>query len=166
MTAPTIETVEERIIANVQSTLAAISPTHPTLAFWTQVRNVFRFDRDPALVALGEVPAITMVYESCTPSYDFAGAINYELALQLYLCVSCKDANWKRDLGRFAADVQRALRADPQRGSFADTGNAFDSNISEVRSANAPDPSPAVAMARVDLLVQFRHLATDPTLAV
>jgi len=165
VTAPIAETVEERILANVQTTLAAISPLSVEAEYWTTVKRVFRMDRDPADVATQEVPAIAVIYDASTPYYDFAGVINYDLALQLYLCMAKRsETDWKRDLGRFAADVQRALRLDPRRGVFNDQANAFDTNVSEVRSSNAP-PESAVVMARVDVTVQFRHLANDPTAA-
>lgn len=164
MSAPTSETVEERIVQNVVATLQAISPTNPTTEYWTTVKRVFRQDRDPQTVVQGETPAVAMLYESSTPYYDFVGVINYDLTLQLYLCMAkASETNWARDLGRFKADVQRALRLDPRRGTHNDDANAFDSHVTEGRASNAEN-SPVV-MARIDLLIQYRHLVNDPTVA-
>lgn len=52
MTQPTLEPVTERILADIEAALAAISTTHPTLEFWHDVQGVFRQDpEDSRLVA-------------------------------------------------------------------------------------------------------------------
>lgn len=164
MTAPTNETVEDRIIENVRATLAAISPQSTAESYWTTVKRVHVRDIEPLLAAVGEVPAVVVIYEACVPADGPTGVLAQDLQLQLHLCLSKANSNWKRDLSRFAADVKRALLLDAGRGTLDDQPNAFDTTVSELRQANAPEES-GLVMARVDVSIHFRHLPNDPTAA-
>jgi hypothetical protein len=150
------------VLADVESTLALITTTSTLGDFYTTVKRVHSMDRGP--METHELPAIVIVNHGSPRHYgDMLGNMDATLTLEVYALLK-KDTNWRRDINRFAADIEKALRVDEQRGQFANNANAFDTTIQNIDVANETDGFP-VALARIDVQVQFRYLTNDPTIA-
>lgn len=157
---PALEPVEERILQDVQTTLAAIAAGD---AYYTTVKRVHGMTQDP--LECRELPAICVTYEQTPEEYGAIDVVECGLKLQLYLVMDKQRDTWRRDLTRFVADVKKALRVDHGRGNVNGQANAFDTLITNTVLANQTDNFP-VAMARVEVQVTYRHLVEDPTAAV
>lgn len=156
---PADETVEERILADVLTTLAAIAAGAD---YYTDVERVYRMTGNA--IANVERPSVTVLHEDTKDKYGSVDQLEQRLFLTLSLGMDKTD-NSARDMARFVADVKKALRADYGRGTHNGSANAFDTHIVGHRVANEDDGFP-LAIAEVDVEIQFRHLLSDPTVAL
>lgn len=167
MSAPALEPVEQRILLDLEAVLAAISTTHVSVPFYTNVRRVYTMDK--ALGQTVETPCVLVAHTGTTHDYHaFAGGdgglFESVINLELYPIVSRSGPNWRRDIVRFAADVRRAVMVDPHRGTDGSGNvNAFDSTVHQSDFANEVDGHNQ-AMARLTMQIQFRDYVNDPTL--
>jgi hypothetical protein len=163
MSAPTLNPVEDRILENVRDTLAAISTSNPTTDFFSNVATVKLMDTHPSMLASLTLPAIGIAYAAGTiGTAEFLTINDCELSLEIYLCVPRNNDQWRRDISRLAADVTRALRVDPGRGTTNDSVNAFDTVVGKAEISNQAGDEP-FAMAAMAVTVQYRFKNDDPT---
>lgn len=155
---PANETVEERIVADVVSTLGTIAAGAD---FYTSVERVYQMYG--SVLTAPELPCVVVLDGGVKTKYGCIDRVESRLALTLSLALN-RDDNWQRDIRRFVLDVQKALRVDCQRGTFAGVENAFDTYIVGHDVANESDGFP-LAVAEVHVEIQFRHLLSDPTVA-
>lgn len=154
------DTVEERILADLITTLAAIAAGSD---FYTSVARVHRMEGN--VLDLPERPAIVVLHDETAQKYGSIDQVECRLKLTLSLVLNREPASWSQDIARFVTDVTKALRVDCGRGTFSGYANAFDTYIVGHRMANESDGFP-LAIAEVDVEVQFRHLLGDPTVAI
>lgn len=167
MSAPTLMPVEDRIIENLQSTLAAISTSSITADFYTDVMRVFVMDQAPAAPAVvNDSPAVVIVHMGTKREQYCQDLDLCLLSCELWLVMN-RGQDWRKDLQKFSADVRKALLLDRNRGSL-NTGqpnqmvNAFDTDIDDVGPGNFIDGH-NTAMARLVVTVTYRDSIFDPT---
>lgn len=153
------ETVEERIVADMKATLAAISIAN---GFSVDVRRVY--EMEGSVITNVEVPCITLLDRGVKDHYGSQDQVECRYAFTLALNQE-RSAGWQRRMRLFANDVKRALRVDCGRGFAGGSSNAFDTHIVGSDVANEDDGF-ALAVAEVDVEIQFRHLLSDPTVAL
>lgn len=157
---PTNEPVEQRILDNVRTTCAAIAAGTD---FYTSVRRVHDMEGLP--LAVTEFPAVLVSYEGCESDLgECNGHVKCDLNLNIYVVNRKSPATWRRDIERFAADVNKALTSTWTRGELDGQANAFDTLIERTVIADESDGFP-VALARLETRVVFRHVFGDPTAA-
>src|SRR5690349_12985896 len=157
---PADETVENRIVANVLTTLAAIVAG---ATFYTTVERVHEMRGNPFICK--ELPCAIVQHMGCPEKYGAIDQVECNLQLAIALVMKKDDSGeWARNIRRFADDAKRALRADYGRGTFAGNANAFDTYIEGTEVANENDGFP-VALAQINVRIQFRHHIDDPTVA-
>lgn len=158
---PANDTVHDRIMANVVSTLAAIT-AGPT--YYTTVARVYEMTGNP--LKQPQMPCAMVHHMGTDERYGAIDQVEVNLRLAIGLCMTHDDStgNWQRDVRRFAEDVKAALRTDYGRGTFGGIANAFDTYIEGTEVANEADGFP-VALAQVNVRIQFRHSLYDPTSA-
>jgi len=157
---PPGDTVEERILANVVTTLAAIATGTD---FYTTVSRVHRMEGN--VLDLPERPAVVVLHDDTGQKYGSIDQVECRLKLTLSLVMNREPSSWSQDIARFVTDVVKALRTDCGRGTASGSSNAFDTYIVGHRVANESDGFP-LAIAEVDVEIQFRHLLSDPTVAI
>lgn len=156
---PANEPVEQRILENVRTTCAAI--TAGTDYYTTVGARVHDMKGNPLLIK--EWPAVLISYVGCEKSLsEMLGLQKCELRLDVYCVGAMTPATWRRDIERFAADVEKALLSTWTRGELDGQANAFDTLIERTVIADESDGFP-VALARHEVRVIFRHLFGDPT---
>jgi hypothetical protein len=154
-------TVHDRIIANVQTTLAAIAAGS---TFWTTVAYAPLMSGNPLTNPI--MPCAIVNHMGVDEDYGAIDQIECNLKLAI-ICALAKNegGDWQADIRHFAEDVARALRIDFGRGTLSGNANAFDTYIEHTDIANESDNFP-VSLAQVNVRVQYRHLLTDPTVAI
>jgi hypothetical protein len=158
---PADSTVQDRIIADVLSTLAAIVAG---ATFYTTVACVYEMKGNP--LQSPEMPCAIVQHMGCDEKYGAIDSIECNLRLAIGLVMSKDESvHWQQLIRQLASDAKVALRADFGRGSFGGSSNAFDTFIDGTEVANEADGFP-VALAQVNVRIQFRHLIDDPTVAV
>lgn len=158
---PADDTVEDRIFANVLSTLLTIAAGTD---YYTTIQRVHEMRGNP--VQLAELPAAIVQHMGCPESYGAIDQVECNLRLAIGLVMPKDESGaWQKNIRQFATDAKRALRADFGRGTFAGSQNAFDTYIEDTIVANEQDGFP-VALAQINVRIQFRHLLTDPTVAI
>lgn len=163
MTAPALEPVEVRILDDLQGTLTQISPTHPTVPFYTNVKAVRLMDQDPSNVDALPLPCIVVAHLGTSHRWaGMTGAQCENIAGLAVFCFVPRNTNWRRDLIRFVSDVRRAFQVDHQRGLQDDQPNAFDTSVDNSEISNLVDGN-NVAMARLDVSITYRDSFLDPT---
>lgn len=162
-------TVEERIIRNVESTLAAIVAG---ASYNTTVRAVRRQEASPRTVSTW--PAVIVVHGGHGGTGEhgeggFNSTVTRQLKLLVYGCLNAnQDTDWPGKLELLASDIENALRADLQRGDDG-TGqrNAHMTAIADKAIFDQTEMGGAgVAAVELQVLVTFRHLLTDTTSAI
>lgn len=162
MGVPANDPVEVRIIEDIQSSLEAISTTHPTADFFNNVGAVQVFDTNPADTAGLPLPCLVLVHEGTTHEWaDVTGLCENTMTLAVF-CLVEKQSTWRRDIARLSSDVRRALQLDHQRGNLDGQPNAFDTSVIESLTANTQTET-RVAMARLTVSVTYRDSFLDPT---
>jgi hypothetical protein len=157
---PTNEPVEQRILDNVRTTLAAIVAGTD---YYTSVRRVHDMENHPLQV--NEFPAVLVSYVGCEKDLgECNGHVKCDLRLDVYVVNRKSTATWRRDIERFAADVDKALTSTWTRGELDSQANAFDTLIERTVVADESDGFP-VALARLEARIVFRHVFGDPTAA-
>lgn len=165
MSVPTLMPVEDRIIENLQTTLAAISTSSLAADFYTNVMRVFVMDQAPGATIVDQ-PAVVIVHLGTTREQYCQDLDLCILSAELYLVMN-RGQNWRKDLQKFSADVRKALLLDRNRGSL-NTGqpnqmvNAFDTDVSDADVGNFLDGH-NVAIARLVVKVTYRDSIFDPT---
>jgi len=156
---PANDTVHDRIVANVVSTLAAIVAG---ATYYTTVVRVYEMRGNP--LASPQMPCALVQHMGTQEDYGAIDQVEVNLRLAIGLCMTKDDSTgtWARDVRRFAEDVKAALRTDFGRGTFGGTANAFDTYIEGTEVANEADGFP-VALAQVNVRIQFRHSLYDPS---
>lgn len=162
MSVPTNDPVEVRVIEDIQTSLQAISKTHPTAQFFNDIQAVQVFDTNPADTAGLPLPCLVLVHEGTTHEWaDVTGLCENTMTLAVF-CLVEKQSTWRRDVARLASDVRRALQLDHQRGAVDGQPNAFDTTVIESLTANSLTET-NVAMARLTVSVTYRDSFLDPT---
>jgi hypothetical protein len=157
---PADDTVHDRIMANVIASLATIVAG---ASFYTTVSRVHEM-KGNAFACL-EMPAVIVSHLGCDEKYGAIDQVECNLKLAVSLVMKHDESgNWQRDIRRFAEDAKKLLRTDFGRGTFAGNANAFDTYIEGVEVANENDGFP-VALAQINVRIQFRHNLDDPTVA-
>lgn len=157
---PAVDTVHDRIIANVLATLAAITAGD---SYYTTIAQVHEMKGNALL--LPEMPAAIVQHMGCPESYGAIDVIECNLKLAIALVMNRDDSgHWQQQIRQFAEDAKRALREDFNRGQYGGTSNAFDTYVEGTDIANESDGFP-VALAQINVRIQFRHLIEDPTQA-
>lgn len=165
MSVPTLMPVEDRIIENLQTTLAAISTSSLAADFYTNVMRVFVMDQAPGATIVDQ-PAVVIVHLGTTREQYCQDLDLCILSAELYLVMN-RGQNWRKDLQKFSADVRKALLLDRNRGSL-NTGqpnqmvNAFDTDVSDADVGNFLDGH-NVAISRLVVKVTYRDSIFDPT---
>lgn len=163
MPVPTIEPVQERILANVVTTLQGISTTSVDADYWTDVASVHCMDKTPAQTL--QLPCLLVVNHGTeSEPYSSTYLNSHVLSLEIFCLVSRKNENWRRDVARLAADVEKALMIDEQRGTQDGNANAFDTLIAKNLIANETDGYPT-AVAQLLVQVTYRTSSKDPSVA-
>lgn len=152
------ESVEQRILDNVVSTLQGIT----TGAGYQQtVKQVYVFEGN-ALDA-PEIPCAVVLHErterSAVAPRAPNGVVTCFLHLLVWASIEKEPTTWKRDIGRLASDIDKALRVDWTRGALA-----FDTHVDEVKVANEGDGFP-VPVAQLAVRIHFRTAYEDSTAA-
>jgi hypothetical protein len=163
MVVPTLDPVEERIIANLQTTLAGISPTSLTANYYTQVNHVFVMDQAPTEETVDQ-PAIVIVHVGTTRQFYCQDLDECVLSVDLYLIQVRNGDTWRRDAERFAADVRKALLLDRGRGSVSSIANAFDTDIVDEAQPNLLEAN-NTTLSRIAVKVVYRESILDPTVS-
>lgn len=153
------ETVEERIAADLKTTLAAVSIAN---GFSVDVRRVY--EMEGSVLTNIEVPCITLLDRGIKEHYGSHDQVECRQSFTLALNME-RSSGWQRRMRLFANDLKRALRVDCGRGTAGGSANAFDTHIVGSDVANEDDGFP-LAVAEVDVEIQFRHLLSDPTVAI
>jgi hypothetical protein len=157
---PAAETVQDRIIANVVSTLLAIAAGAD---YYTTVLRVYEMKGNP--LQSPEMPCAIVQHMGCSEQYGSIDLVECNLKLTIGLVMAKDESDaWQKNIRRFAEDAKVALRADFGRGTYASSQNAFDTYIEGTEVANEQDGFP-VALAQINVRIQFRHLLDDPTVA-
>lgn len=152
------ESVEQRVIDNVVSTLEGI-----TIAggYQQTVKKVHVMDANA--IDVPEIPAAVVLHQTTEQHTTHPkcpnGLVTCFLHLLVWITANKEPTTWKRDIGRFAQDVAKALRTDWTRGALA-----IETHIDEIKLANEGDGFP-VAVAQLAVRVHFRHLHEDHTAA-
>ena len=155
---PTGATVEERLIADVITTLEAISPG---TGFNKSFAKVARQDRNA--MTHPELPLAIVAQDGTTKDDDRLALIVATLRLVIVIVVNAKEAeSWPTLLDLYTSDVENALRASTQRGGLAvktaiTRGDTYDSD--ELGSTY-------VVASQVLVEISFRHLYADTTTAI
>lgn len=162
MVAPALEPVEYRVVADLESTLAAISTSSIVADFYTNVKTVIPMDRSPA----ENLPMPCVVVHHTGTEHDWGpiGLYQTVVNVDLYLVIPRTDSatTWRRDLYRFAADVRRAVMIDAHRGSVSGQANAFDTHVVRTEIGGETEGK-NTAMARLAIQFQFRDSIDDLT---
>jgi hypothetical protein len=150
---PAQDTIRERILDNVETTLRSIQGG-PT--YYHRVRKVHRFLGNMA--EFTSFPAIAVV-PGLTRSDDRRLAmIEHTLPITLLLMVDTQD--WAQKIEKLCADVRVALLADWTRGGVALTTRGTGEDIQD------SEPSSPLGSARVDVEVLYRTLYHNPGAAI
>jgi hypothetical protein len=159
---PANDTVHDRIVANIVATLAAVTAGTD---FYTSVKRVYEMNGDP--LSSPEMPCALVQHMGIEEHYGSIDQVECNLRLAVGLCMTKDDSTgtWQRDVRRLAEDAKKALRADFGRGTFSGSQNAFDTYCEGIEVANEADGFP-VALAQVNVRIQYRHKIDDPTVAV
>lgn len=162
-------TVEERIIQDVETTLANIAAG---ANFNSTVRYVRRQEASPTTVQ--SWPAVILVHSGIAGSGvdgegGFTGTVTRQLKLLVYGCLNAtQDKDWPGKLELLASDIENALRVDLARGSDG-TGNA-NAHMTAIADKAIFDQTEmggaGVAAVELQVLVTFRHLLSDTTRAI
>jgi hypothetical protein len=161
MTAPSLEPVEERILKDLETTIAAISQASVVAGFYTDVKKFAAMDRTP-LENL-PLPCVVLVHTGTKHEWGPIGLYESVCTVDLYLVLNrSSNTTWRRDLLRFAADVRRAVMVDAHRGNVAGQANAFDTHVVRTEIDHTTEGQ-NVVQARVSLEIQFRDLIDDLT---
>jgi hypothetical protein len=157
---PANETVQDRIIANVLTTLAAIAGGS---TYYTTVARVYEMKGNP--LQSPEMPCAIVQHMGLDEKYGSIDTIDCNLRLAVALCMPKDESgHWQQLIRQLAEDAKRALRDDFGRGTFAGMQNAFDTYVEGTEVANEADGFP-IALAQINVRIQFRHLFDDPTAA-
>ena len=163
MVLPTVEPVQERILANVVTALQGISTTSIDADYWTDVAIVHCMDKTPAGTL--QMPCVLVVnHGDESEIYSATGLNSHTLTIEVLGLVSRKNTDWRRDVGRLAADIEKALMRDRQRGTQSGNANAFDTVIVKNLVANETDGYPT-AVAQLLVHVIYRTDSLDPSVA-
>lgn len=156
---PTNDTVEERIIANVITTLALIVAGDD---YYTTIKTVQEMEGS----ALENIPkpCAIVYYDENDESYGDQDRVQNFLHLKIGLGTHL-GPTWRKDMRRFVADVKRALRVDTGRGTFNESQNAFDTYIDKTVIASATDGFPC-GVGQIDITIQYRNLFSDASVAI
>ncbi len=122
------EPVEERIVANVITTLQGITVAN---GYNTTVAAVRR--QHSNALQLRTWPACIVVHESADKRSKRLGMAPVMLTLTIIMALSTKDTTWPTLLERFIGDVDDALRVDVTRGgdavvTFSQESQIYDSD--------------------------------------
>lgn len=153
------DTVEERIVADVIATLDGIAAG---AEYYTDVERVY--EMEGSVLDDIERPAIVVLHQGTKQKYGSIDQVECRIALTLWLGMDRGDG-WQKAMRRFVTDVVKALRVDCGRGVSGGSSNAFDTHIVGHDVANEGDGFP-IAVAEVDIEIQYRHLLSDPTVAL
>jgi hypothetical protein len=164
VTAPALEPVDYRIVADIVDALEAIATDHPTAEFFTDVESVHVYDQVPAEWNTFDLPTVVVIgQEQAHEYYDATGLVMRRLVFDFYPMLVREPETWRRDIYRLKSDVERAVLLDPRRGATPDgQPNAFDTTVLGTEVSNLVTGN-GVAMARVSVAVDFRTSVTDPT---
>jgi hypothetical protein len=147
---PALDSVREKILDNLASTLTAIAP--PSYA--STVATVKRFEGPFEITSY---PGICIVPGQETTDDTRISILSHELPVTLVLAVY--DSQWREILNKLLADVRVAVLADWTRG-----GNALTTRVTNQEVVDS-SPSQPIALAQMDLVVLYRTLYADPTVA-
>lgn len=149
---PLTDSIRERILQNLESTIGAIAP--PTYS--TKVAVVQRFAGNDLLFA--NYPGVAIVPGVLETNDQRLGLLEHKL--QISLLVMVKSQRWRRDLDRLLSDLRVAILEDWTRG-----GVALDTHAT-VEEIVDSEPSSPLGAARMDLEVLYRTLYHDPGSAI
>ncbi|MDP9136442.1 MAG: hypothetical protein M3N56_16630 [Actinomycetota bacterium] len=152
------ESVEQRVIDHVVATLEGITITG---GYQQSVKDVHVMDSNALDVP--RVPAVIVLYQRNEQHAAWPkapnGLVTCFLHLLVWAAMDKEPSTWRRDIGRLASDIGKALRTDWTRGQLA-----VDTIVDEVLIANEGDGFP-VAVAQANVRVHFRHRYEDHTAA-
>lgn len=150
---PTVLTVRERILLNIEESLTAIKGA-PT--YYHKVAKVRRFLGNT--LEFPNYPAIAIVPGQDKADDSRLGLIEYRLPVTLLLMV--KSQRWPADLSRLIADVRVAMTTDWTRGGLALT------TCGTVEEIYDSEPSAPLGGAQLEYEVLYRTLYHDPGSAI
>jgi hypothetical protein len=153
MAYPTDTTVRETILANIDTTLAAIATT--PLTYKTVPNTVRRWTGN-----VFEVPSYPCIIVVPTgETHDDSRIAIVQHTMDLLIVCGVYDSNWKTTLQDLVTDVRVALTTDWTRGGKAITTQIISDQIFEA------EPTNPLAEAQVTVRVFYRTLYNDPTTA-
>lgn len=153
MAYPADQTVLERIMENIRSTIDAIA----TPAYKNTVRHCGWMGGEDFIVP--GYPAVLLTSSTVDENDSTHAIISCVLNVQMTLVIE-QEGDEVVDMSGFLSDVKVALLTDYTRGGLAVTTKV-------TRGEMAPfDIIPPYIVADMSVQVQFRHLYADPTTAI
>jgi len=145
---PTADTIREKILDNIETTLRTIIEP----AYGSTLTNVVRYIGNDFEVT--NYPAVAIVPGLQRNDDSRLALIEHTLPITLLLMVRAQ--NWRQKIERLTADVRVALLSDYTRGGVALTTRHTGDEVFD------SEPSSPLGAAQVNLDVLFRTLYHDP----
>ncbi len=143
--------IRERILVNIEETLAAIAP--PSYA--TEIKFVRRWNGNSKQVP--ETPCALIVPLPEKTDDSIASLLTHFMEVGVVFAI--RSSTWPEAMNKLLADARVALLEDPSRG-----GVAVDTQITDENTVdNAPKSE--IGEARMILLIHYRTTYEDPNTA-